>query len=160
ATVRLGAAFDSFKSQLAIGILPRVETLLQYLTTGVTRLTEFAHETTLVESAVSSVATALVVTLGGALAPFLFGALKFAAIYLAGDDLKGFLAGQDSEIGAILNSWFGDGTADVVREWVLDAVDSISNFIGTFRAALPVAELDFTIFVDRLAARWTGTILA
>jgi len=169
ATVRLGAAFDSFKSQLAIGILPRVETLLQYLTTGVTRLTEFAHETTLVESAVASVATALVVTLGGALAPFLFGALKFAAIYLAVDDLKGFLNGQNSAIGSILNHWFGDGTADVVRAWVLDAEDWFIMGFDAMRATLPVftnafmgtidqLNVEFGSFVLGIEQKWNGLI--
>jgi hypothetical protein len=48
----------------------------------------------------------------------------------------------------------------VVREWCLDAGTSVLNFFADLRAVLPVFELDFTIFVDRLIARWTGGILS
>lgn len=158
-TVRLGAAFDSFKSALATGILPRVTTLVELFTTGVAKLTEFAHETTLVESAVASVATALVVTLGGALAPFLFGALKFAAIYVAVDDLKGFLAGEDSEIGAILDGWFGDGTADVVRDWILDAKDWFLTGFNDIAAVFPVFSTAFSAVMASMAIEFDNFIL-
>ncbi len=158
-TVRLSAAFDSFKSQLAVSILPRVTAFVEQLTKGAIWIQDFAKNTTLLDGAVSSLATAIGVTLWGALSPFIGGALKFAAIYLAVDDLKGFLEGQDSEIGAILDSWFGDGTAEVVREWVLDAIEWFRSGFADMAAVLPVFTSAFSAEMASIAADFDGFVL-
>lgn len=154
AIARVGVAFNGLSSELAIRLLPKVADLLEGGTHIVVMLRDFAESTTVLDGLFGSLATTIGVSLWGALSPFLFGALKFAAIYLAVDDLKGFLEGQDSEIGSILDDWFGDGSADGAREWCNDAISDFGNFANDFRAVWDVAGLDFTIFIDRMIARW------
>lgn len=169
AIANVDMVFTSLKSQLALAILPRFQTLLEYIQSGVGALTNFAHETTLAESAVGSLSSALAVTLGAALLPYLGGALKFGAIYLAVDDLKAFLEGNGSIIGDILDSWFGDGTAVTVREWCLDAFNSFTNTFDDMKVVLPVfsaafmgilasMDLAFGEFTLGLQNKWNGLV--
>jgi hypothetical protein len=154
AIANVNQVFTSLKSQLAIALLPRFATLLGYLESGVGFMTQLARDTTLAESAVGSLSTALALTLGAALLPYIGGALKFAAIYLAVDDLKAFLEGNTSAIGQILDSWFGDGTAVVVRAWCLDAFTSLANAVDDMRAVLPLFVADVGAMANDVKAVW------
>jgi len=146
-TVRLSVAFDSLKNLIAIGIFPRISKLVEAVTRGVANFASWAKNTTLVTSAVGSLTTAIGFGLFKALQPYLGPGLKFVAIFLAVDDLIGFLEGKDSLIGKILNGWFGDGTATVVRDWINDAIEWFRSGFDDMRAVIPV-------FVAALEAGW------
>lgn len=160
AIARVDTAFTSLSSQLAVSLLPHVADLLDDVTILVVNFKDFAASTTLLDDAFSTLAITIGVTLWGALAPFLVGALEFAAVYLAIDDLIGFMHGKDSEIGSILDGWFGDGSADAARDWVQDAEASLGNFIVDARAVWDVMSLDLNTFLDRLEARFLSAALA
>jgi TP901 family phage tail tape measure protein len=163
AIARNQVAITSFKSELTVALLPKMNDLLENITALVGRFNDWQKSTTFLDSAIDSLALTLGVTLWAALSPFMAGALKFAAIYLAVDDLKGFLEGQDSEIGAILDGWFGNGTADTVREWVMSAVDFFTEGFADIRAALPAISADieyyFTSAFTLVDEAWNVLIL-
>lgn len=158
-TARLSVAFDGLKSRLAIALLPKLTTLLETSAHLAAAFGDWASSTTLLESGVSSLATAIGIALWGALAPFLGPALEFVAIFLAVDDLKGFLADQDSIIGEILDGWFGDGTADVVRLWIDNAVSFFRTGFDDIRAVFPVFAAAFSGTIDQLNVEFDGFVL-
>jgi hypothetical protein len=158
-SARLRVGFNSLKSVIGVYLLPYLTSFLENLTAGVSAFREWAKETTLVESGVKTLAKAIGFTLWAALSPFLFGALKFAAIFLAFDDLDGFLEGQDSLIGRLLDHMFGDGTATVVREWIQDAVEWFSSGFTDVRAVLSVFGDGFSASMAAWAVEWDGFVL-
>lgn len=138
--VRLEYSFRSFKSLIGVSVFPLLEKIVGILTRGTAWLTNFAKETTGVQTAIGGLAVALGVTLWTALAPFLLPGLAFAGIFLAVDDLVAFLQGKDSVIGRILDGWFGDGTADTVRAWCKDAGSAV---LGLIEGPLDLLRLAF-----------------
>lgn len=166
---RLNVATNSFKSIVGVYLLPYLTDLIKMISSGVSAFREWAKETTLVEQGVKTLAKAIGVALWAALSPFLFGALKFAAIFLAFDDLNAFLDGQRSLIGRALDAIFGDGTATVVREWIQDAQDwfksgfaAMGLVAATFEADVIAGFAYIESEVVRIAAAlvtaWNATI--
>lgn len=130
ALLKLNFSFFGLKSLLATQVFPWLAKTVGELTRASVGAGKWLKETTAVSTAVKLLATILGGTLLKALAPFLIPGLKFLAIFLAVDDLIGFLQGKDSVIGKILNHMFGDGTATAVRSWVNDAKDAIGGLIS------------------------------
>jgi hypothetical protein len=112
---RLDVAMFGLKSRIASAVFPQLNKLVAGASKAVANFGAWAKNTTLVDSAVLGLAGTVTLKLGGALAPYLGAGLKFAGIFLAVDDLIGFLEGKDSLIGDLLNRAFGAGTADKVR---------------------------------------------
>lgn len=135
---RLQFSFFSLKSQLLTSVYPSLQKTIDSITHGVVAAGKWLHETTALGTGIKILAALLTGKLALALAPYLLPGLKFLAIFLAVDDLIAFLEGKDSVIGAILNHWFGDGTATVVRKWCNSAKDAI---VGTFVGALDLLKL-------------------
>jgi hypothetical protein len=73
------------------------------------------------------------------------------------DDLIAFLRGQDSVIGAILNGWFGDGTADVVRAWALDAIAACKSLVVGGLDLIRLGLNDDASAVERLEAKFMAS---
>ena len=144
---KLQFSFLGFKSLLATGVFPALSDIVGVITKASVGATGWLKETTLLGNGVKTLAAILTGKLLVALAPFLLPGLKFVAIFLAVDDLIAFLQGKSSVIGLLLNSWFGNGTATVVRNWCNDAAGAIK---GTFIGALDLLKL---AFVDTDAAQ-------
>lgn len=140
ALIKLNFSFFGLKSLLATQVFPWLAKTVGELTKASVGAGKWLKETTGVSTAVKILAAVLGGTLLKALAPFLLPGLKFLAIFLAVDDLIAFLDGKDSVIGKILNGWFGDGTATVVRAWANSAKDAIT---GTFIGALDLLKIAF-----------------
>lgn len=160
AIARIGVAWDGVSSQLAVSLLPRIADLLEGTTHLVVQFKDFASQTTLLDNAFDGLAIAIGVTLWGALAPFLFGVIEFVAVYAAVDDLTGFLNGKSSEIGDILDSWFGDGTAEAVRDWTKDAESSVVNLWRDMQAVWPLVALDVAELAVEVEGTWNSMILS
>ncbi len=133
ALIKLNFSFFGLKSLLATQVFPWLAKTVDQFTKISVSAGKWLKETTGVSTAVKLLAVLLGGTLLKALAPFLLPGLKFLAIFLAVDDLIAFLDGKDSVIGSILNGWFGDGTATVVRSWVSDAIASLQTFWTSLR---------------------------
>lgn len=159
-TARLSVAFDGLKSRLAVALLPRITQLLETSSKLAAAFGNWAEGTTLLNSAVSSLATAIGIALWGALAPFLGPALEFVAIFLAVDDLKAFLADQGSIIEDTLNSWFGDGTADVVRLWIENAVMYFRTGFTDIQAVFPIFSAAFHGTIDAMNVMFDDFVLS
>lgn len=159
-TARLSVAFDGLKSRLAVALLPKITNLLEISSKLVARFGEWASATTLLESGVGSLSTAIGIALWGALSPFLGPALEFVAIFLAIDDLKAFLNEQGSVIGDILDGWFGDGTADVVRLWIEDAKAYFVNGFKDIQAVFPIFYNAFAGTMDQIELSMDQTVLS
>lgn len=159
-TFRLEAAWTSFQSTIAVSVLPYLTKVVETLIEGTTAFKKFADQTTSVTHAAEILAAVLAFKLANALAPYLGTGLKFAAIYLAIDDLLAFLEGKDSVIGALLNRAFGDGTATAVREWVKDAEDSFGGWMGGFKAVLPDISAAFSLEWAKIGAGFDGLLLS
>ncbi len=154
ALARLHYSFFSLKGLIATAVFPRLQQVVETSAKAIGRFSAWAKETTLVDTAAGILATTLAVKLGSALAPYLKSGLKFGAIFLAIDDVVAFLRGQDSVIGALLNKVFGDGTADVVRAWVNDAIKAIKAFnYDTLRDFVTFAKRDLVGAFDRASDR-------
>jgi hypothetical protein len=158
-TFRLEAAWTSFKSTIAVGVLPYLTKTIDRLVEGTVAFKKFADTTTGVTHAAEMLAAVLAFTLGNALAPYLGSGLKFAAIFLAVDDLLAFLEGKDTVIGDLLNRAFGDGTATQVREWVNDAKDSFSGWLEAFKVVLPDISAAFKLQFAKVGQDWDEMIL-
>lgn len=149
--IKLNFTFFAFKSLLATSVFPILSDVIGSLTHGSVEAGKWLKETTLLGNGVKALAALLTGKLLLALAPFLLPGLKFIAIFLAIDDLLAFLEGKDSIIGSILNSWFGNGTATVVRQWANDAATAIK---GTFIGALDLIRIAFSDTDEASTALW------
>ncbi len=128
---RLGKAFGELKQGFVVAMLPALTKVADFLQVGTSKLRKWLESTTLASHATAALGLAIGGPLLKALAPFLKSGLKFAGIYLAFDDLMGFLEGKDSVIGDILDGAFGFGTADTVRAWVADATALFQGFVAS-----------------------------
>ncbi len=155
--VKLNFSFFGLKSLLATQVFPWLAKVVGGLTEASVGAGKWLKETTGVSTAIKILAAVLGGTLIKALAPFLLPGLKFLAIFLAVDDLIGFLQGKDSVIGKILNHMFGDGTATVVRKYCNDAKDAIT---GTLIGALDLLKLAFSENDEASKALWQDFELA
>ncbi len=153
ALARLHYSFFSLKSLLATSVFPRLQQVVDMSAKAVGSFAAWAKNTTLVDSAAGILATTLAFKLASALAPYLKSGLKFAAIFLAIDDLLAFLQGKDSLIGSLLNAAFGEGAADAVRGWVNDAIFEFQRFLASGEAALSAWE-------DANASTWAKVLAA
>jgi hypothetical protein len=158
-TFRLEAAWTSFKSTIAVSVLPYLTKTVDKLVEGTVAFKKFADTTTLVTHGAEALAAVLAFQLASALAPYLGTGLKFAAIFLAVDDLLAFLEGKDSVIGDLLNRAFGDGTATQVREWVNDAQDSFGGWLAAFKVVIPDISAAFGLEFAKVGSSWDSMIL-
>ena len=129
ALIKLNYSFFGMKSLLATSVFPMITDLVTTVTKGVVQFKDWIKTTTLLENGIKVLALTIGRSLLVALAPFILPGLQFLAIFLAIDDLLGFLDGKDSEIAHILDKWFGDGTADAVRNWCNDAKAAVANWV-------------------------------
>lgn len=148
ALIKLNFSFFGLKSLLATQVFPWLAKTVGELTKASVSAGKWLKETTAVSSGVKILAAILGGTLLKALAPFLLPGLKFLAIFLAVDDLIGFLQGKDSVIGKILNGWFGDGTATTVRLWVNDAIASMQTFWTALRDGSAISSHSASGFLE------------
>lgn len=155
---RMGAAFGDLKTHLVTGVLPALTHTVELLTHGTARLSGFLKGTTAADHAVVALAAAFAGPLLGALRPFLGPGLKFLAIYAAVDDLLAFLEGKQSLIGDLLNAMFGDGTADQVRAWVLDAKNAFTDFAGSAQATFEALENTQSSFTEKAIASFVALV--
>lgn len=130
AIARLDMAMFSLKGLLASSVFPILQRTVESVTKGAVKFGEWAKSTTLVDTGVKVLGATLAITLAKALGPYLGKGLKFAAIFLAIDDLLGFLEGKDSVIGRLLDRAFGPGSAASVRKWLNESIDAFSIFFG------------------------------
>jgi hypothetical protein len=159
-TAELSVAWDGFKSLFLVSVLPVLSRTVELMTQGAVAFRKWAEETTGVTHLVEALAGVLAVTLAQSLAPYLGTGLKFAAIFLAFDDLMAFLEGKDSLIGSLLNHAFGDGTATQVRQWVNDARDSFSGWLEGFKAVVPDIYAAFALQFAKVGQSWDEMILS
>lgn len=113
--IKLNYSFFGLKSLLATAVFPLLADVVTTVTKGVVQFRGWLKETTALQTAVKALAFIVGRSLLLALAPFILPGLKFLAIFLAVDDLIGFLEGKDSEIGHILTEWFGEDTTNDIR---------------------------------------------
>jgi hypothetical protein len=125
---RLDTAFFKLKGQLASSVFPALSKTVETVAKGVAAIGEWTKSTTLAESATIALAGTIALTLGKALAPYLGAGLKFAALYLAFDDLVAFLQGKDSLIGRALDAAFGPGSAQIIRDGINAWIAEIERF--------------------------------
>jgi hypothetical protein len=123
ATVKLEFAFASFKNTIALKVFPLLSHVFETATHAGAAFSKWAKDTTLVEHAVEGLTATVGLKLASALGPYLLPGLKFAGIFLAVDDLIGFLEGKDTIIGDLLNRAFGEGSAALVRNWLIGVKD-------------------------------------
>lgn len=154
---RLDHAWLTFKGSLAGSVLPQVSKAVEWFGKTVAKLGQWTQGTTLANTATYALAGTIAVKLGTALAPYLKSGLKFGAIFLAIDDLIGFLQGKDSLIGRALDAMFGEGTGDKVRKWIIDTIvtpfkelsESGTSVWTGIKEGLEVALIDMGIAVDK-----------
>lgn len=146
--VRLDTAFFKLKGQLASSVFPALSKTVETVAKGVAAIGEWTKQTTLAESATLALAGTIALTLGSALAPYLGTALKFAAIYLAFDDLVAFLKGKDSVIGRALDAAFGPGSAQIIRDGINAWIEEVNRFRNS-------ADETFTALADKNASMVT-----
>jgi hypothetical protein len=158
AVKRLSNAFGGLKADLVVGVLPTMEHIVDTVTHGIVGFQDWAKHTTLAENSTLALAVALGGPLLGALGPFLKPGLKFAGVYLAVDDLLGFLEGKDSEIGHLLDAAFGEGTAYSVRAWVKDAEAAFGDFNTSTQARYDALTGLNTSFTRRAVALFVTMI--
>lgn len=123
---RLDVAFFSLKGQLAAGLFPQLSKIVVGFGHGIAKLGDWISKTTVAESATTALAGTIGITLAKSLAPYLKSGLKFGAIFLAFDELIGFLRGQESVIGSILDRLFGPGAQGRVRAQIQQMTAGIS----------------------------------
>lgn len=139
--VKLDTALFGLKARLANSLFPQLTKGADGLAMLIGRFGKWAETTTLADNAVMALGGSLVLTFAKGLAPYLKSGLKFGAIFLAFDELIGFLQGKDGLISRALDSAFGMGTAEKVRQVVLEATSSWGRF-GDFCFVM-VAALGF-----------------
>ena len=110
-----------------------------------------------------AVATGLVIAASYAvpLAMVALLAAAFLLIIIAVEDLVGFLEGKDSVIGAALDSLFGPGTADTVREFLIHVGEAIGEFVDWVTVKVPEAAralFDWFSSAIDIIKRWATAI--
>lgn len=133
ALIKLNFSFFGLKSLLATSVFPLLADVVTTVTKGVVQFRNWLKETTTLSTAVKALAFIVGRSLLLALAPFILPGLKFLAIFLAVDDLIGFLEGKDSEIGHILTEWFGEDTTNDVRAFFNSMKEIASGTLGGIR---------------------------
>jgi hypothetical protein len=116
---------DAARSQLAIGLLPALAFLVdkaRAVSLWLTRLFQTTHG---VRNALAilgvvgaAVATALIVAWAPVILPVLAVVAAITALYLIIDDFVTFLEGGNSVIGQFVDTAFGPGTADAIRQHI------------------------------------------
>lgn len=129
---KLNFAFFGLKSLLATSVFPLLSDTMGVVVKGVVQFRSWLKETTALSTAVKLLAFIVGRSLLLALAPFILPGLKFLAIFLAVDDLIGFLEGKDSQIGHILEEWFGEDTTNDIRS----ALNSIKDIVAGVLAGI------------------------
>lgn len=145
---RLQFASKGLKSELAVNLLPTVETFTQSLTKGVVKLREYVTGTNILQTSIialsvvmGAAAVKLSITLIGAVSNVIKSVgyfktaimglttlgvvLAIAAIVFAIDELYTTFTGGESLITDWLDAWGGVGTA---KKWIDDISDSWTKF--------------------------------
>jgi hypothetical protein len=158
---RLTATFNGLKTHLVTGVLPALTHATEWLTGFTSSMSKFLKGTTAGEHAVFALAAAIAGPLMAALGPLILPGLKFAGIFLAVDEVLGFLEGKDSLIGRAIDGLFGEGSQNKVREWITNFVNELKELHqsagGIFEAiadGLTVALADMGIAVDEFFLDW------
>lgn len=133
ALIKLNFSFFGLKSLLATSVFPLLADVVTTVTKGVVQFRNWLKETTTLSTAVKALAFIVGRSLMLALAPFILPGLKFLAIFLAVDDLIGFLEGKDSEIGHILETWFGEDTTNDIRAFFNGMKEIAAGALGGIR---------------------------
>ena len=133
ALIKLNFSFFGLKSLLATSVFPLLADVVTTVTKGVVQFRNWLKETTTLSTAVKALAFIVGRSLMLALAPFILPGLKFLAIFLAVDDLIGFLEGKDSEIGHILEAWFGEDTTNDIRAFFNGMKEIAAGALGGIR---------------------------
>lgn len=133
ALIKLNFSFFGLKSLLATSVFPLLADVVTTVTKGVVQFRNWLKETTTLSTAVKALAFIVGRSLLLALAPFILPGLKFLAIFLAVDDLIGFLEGKDSEIGHILTEWFGEDTTNDIRSFFNSMKEVAAGTLGGIR---------------------------
>jgi hypothetical protein len=149
---RMDRAFFALKGNLATAVFPQLSKVIVAVGKGIGKLSEWTKNTTLADTATKALGVTIGVKLFAALKPFLGAGIKFAAIFLAVDDLLAFLAGKDSVIGRLLDAAFGAGSADVVRRWVNEAIDHFTTFRDSANATFAAIENENLAWTTRALA--------
>jgi len=152
---RLDRSMFALKGTIAGALFPQLSKLLEGVSKGVGAISNFTKSTTLADNAGIAMAATLAGPLLGALRPFIGKGLKFAGIFLAVDEVLGFLAGKDSAIASLLDAAFGDGSADKVRDWCNDAIGAFSLFSGNVDLAYETMGNSQASFTDKAIAGFT-----
>lgn len=168
ANVRLNFAMTGLKSQIAIGLLPAVEKIVEWFTKGAVAAIEFSKRTNAMKTGLEALAVASSVKAGyslvklagtmGLLKPTILETVsalaKFAApiaiiagLYLAFDEFYTMMDGGKTVIGDTLDELFGFGTAAEIALYlnaVFEDTKRIFSDLGTiikeeFLAALALA---------------------
>jgi hypothetical protein len=158
---RLTATFNDLKTHLVTGVLPALTHATEWITGFTSSMSKFLKGTTAGEHAVFALAAAVAGPLMAALGPLILPGLKFAGIFLAVDEVLGFLEGKDSLIGRAIDGLFGDGSQNKVREWITNFLKELKELHessgGIFEAiadGLTVALADMGIAVDEFFLNW------
>jgi len=133
ALIKLNFSFFGLKSLLATSVFPMLADVVTTVTKGVVQFRSWLKETTTLGTAVKALAFIVGRSLLLALAPFILPGLKFLAIFLAVDDLIGFLQGKDSQIGHILEEWFGEDTTNDIRAFFNSMKEIASGTLAGIR---------------------------
>jgi hypothetical protein len=140
------------------GVLPALTHAVELITDGTAWFSHFLKGTTAADHAILALAAAFAGPLFGALRPFIGKGLKFLAIYAAVDDLLAFLEGKDSLIGRALDAIFGNGTAEVVRAWVIDAKNAFLDFEGSAQATFEALDSSQSTWSEKALASFVAFI--
>jgi hypothetical protein len=160
---RVQALMLDLGTDMGTAVLPKIETLLHFITDGIAGFKEFTKGTALLSTAMwvlGGVAAALAFQL---LAPFILPAIAIAALILLIDDLYGLFTGGKSAIGDFIDSMFGLGaTEDMVNslrdawQWLSETFTELSetmpDITGMFEVLMGVGE-DFGLAVSRWEER-------
>lgn len=137
---RLQTANDGLKLQMVSFLIPALAKFFGYMAFSIGHFRKWAESIDLFghlgRTALVGLLAALlpiapaILEATIALAPWVIG---WALAILAVDDFIGFMKGEDSVIGGILDGWFGEGTASKVRGWFLDLGVDVDNFWADFQ---------------------------
>lgn len=152
ALIKLNFSFFGLKSLLATSVFPLLADVVTTVTKGVVQFRSWLKETTALSSAVKALAFIVGRSLLLALAPFILPGLKFLAIFLAVDDLIGFLEGKDSQIGHILTEWFGEDTTNDIRAFFNSMKEIASGTLAGIRDLWRMLTADTEAEHDKAAA--------
>lgn len=134
---RLTTASDSFRSVIAVALLPLLTRLLNGATKVMVAFAKFVRGTRLLEVAMGALAvagTAAAIALIAAwipvIAPFVLAGIAIAAVILQIEDIIGLFTGMDSEIGRVIDSLFGIGTAARHVRYLKEEFQELVNFLS------------------------------